>query len=97
MGDQRSLTDQLQDLIGIANKHGLYDAADYITRAISGKGDNKSVRPAQNGCRARENGVACGLRTYAGHLYCPKHQQRFVRHGDPCLKVKPGRKRHAES
>jgi hypothetical protein len=31
MPDQRSLTDQLQDLVGLANRHRLYDAADFIS------------------------------------------------------------------
>jgi hypothetical protein len=30
MNDQRSVTDQLQDLITLANKNGLYDAADWV-------------------------------------------------------------------
>ena len=30
MPDQRSVTDQMQTLIGLANKAGLYDAADWI-------------------------------------------------------------------
>lgn len=28
--DQRSLTDQLSDLVRIATEHGMYDAADHI-------------------------------------------------------------------
>lgn len=32
MNDQRPLTDQLKDLVTLANKNGLYDAADYIVR-----------------------------------------------------------------
>jgi hypothetical protein len=32
MNDQRSLTDQMRDLIPIANRKGLYDAADYIEK-----------------------------------------------------------------
>lgn len=32
--DQRSLRDQLTDLITIANRHGLYDAADFIRYTI---------------------------------------------------------------
>ena len=30
MNDQRSLTDQLETLYGLANKNGLYDAADWL-------------------------------------------------------------------
>ena len=30
MNDQRSTTDQLQSLIELANKNGLYDAADWV-------------------------------------------------------------------
>jgi len=30
MPDQRSVTDQLKDLIKFANQNGLYDAADWI-------------------------------------------------------------------
>lgn len=32
--DQRSLTDQLSTLRDIANRDGLYDAADYITEQL---------------------------------------------------------------
>jgi len=32
---QASLTDQLRELQGIANRHGLYDAADFIARSLS--------------------------------------------------------------
>jgi len=28
--DQRSVTEQLKDLIVLANQHGLYDAADWV-------------------------------------------------------------------
>jgi hypothetical protein len=31
---QDSLDDQLRDLILIANQHGMYDAADYLTHVI---------------------------------------------------------------
>lgn len=37
MNDQRSVTDQLRDLIPIANQHGLYDAADYLTAITAEK------------------------------------------------------------
>lgn len=30
MPDQRSVTDQLKDLVVLANRRGLYDAADWI-------------------------------------------------------------------
>jgi hypothetical protein len=53
---------------------------------------NDCVRAAQYGCRAIDKGVVCGERTYAGHDYCPKHQQRYLRHGDPTLTRKRGRK-----
>jgi hypothetical protein len=32
--DQRSLTEQLQDLVILANKNGLYDAADYLHQIL---------------------------------------------------------------
>lgn len=35
MPDQRSVTEQLTNLVEMANKHGLYDAADWLTRAMS--------------------------------------------------------------
>lgn len=34
MNDQRSTTEQLRDLIGIADQHGLYDAADFCRREV---------------------------------------------------------------
>lgn len=34
---QASLTDQLKELVYLANQNGLYDAADYITRALERK------------------------------------------------------------
>lgn len=34
MNDQRSTYDQLRDLVQLANRHGLYDAADFVERAI---------------------------------------------------------------
>jgi hypothetical protein len=34
---QNSLTEQLQELIPVANKLGLYDAADFLTRFTEGK------------------------------------------------------------
>lgn len=33
MNDQRSLTDQLNDLEKLAAKHGLYDAQDWVKNA----------------------------------------------------------------
>lgn len=35
MPDQRSLTDQLKDVIRLATQNGLYDAADWITQNYS--------------------------------------------------------------
>lgn len=35
MNDQRSLIEQLQDLVFIANKEGLYDAADFISNYVT--------------------------------------------------------------
>jgi hypothetical protein len=32
--DQRSLTEQLRELVLLANKAGLYDAADYVQQNI---------------------------------------------------------------
>lgn len=34
MNDQRSLQDQLQSLLQLANQNGLYDAADWLSRQI---------------------------------------------------------------
>jgi hypothetical protein len=34
VNDQRSTTEQLRDLIGIANERGLYDAADFCRREV---------------------------------------------------------------
>jgi hypothetical protein len=34
MPDQRSLVDQLRDLIPLANRAGMYDAADYIRDVV---------------------------------------------------------------
>lgn len=55
----------------------------------SGVGSEISVSPAQMACRAVEEGTVCGRRTYRGRRYCPKHWQRFMRHGDPVLKLRP--------
>jgi hypothetical protein len=33
MPDQRSVSDQLHDLVKLANERGMYDAADWITRS----------------------------------------------------------------
>jgi hypothetical protein len=35
MNDQRSVTEQLKDLIGVANKMGLYDAADFLLNTVT--------------------------------------------------------------
>lgn len=35
MNDQRSVTEQLRDLIGVANKMGLYDAADFLLNTVT--------------------------------------------------------------
>ena len=35
MADQRSTTDQLRDLIAIANQKGMYDAADYLLNVVT--------------------------------------------------------------
>lgn len=37
MNDQRSVTDQLHDLISIANSHGLYDAADWLSAFLESR------------------------------------------------------------
>lgn len=37
MNDQRSLTDQLETLYGLANKNGLYDAADWLRQRLDQK------------------------------------------------------------
>jgi hypothetical protein len=34
MPDQRAVTEQLADLIRLANEHGLYDAADWVKREL---------------------------------------------------------------
>ncbi len=38
MNDQRSTTDQLLDLVRLANEHGLYDAADAVQQLIARRG-----------------------------------------------------------
>jgi hypothetical protein len=35
MTDQRSVTEQLQDLIAVANQKGMYDAADYLLNVVT--------------------------------------------------------------
>lgn len=35
MNDQRSVTEQLRDLIAVANQKGLYDAADYLLNVVT--------------------------------------------------------------
>lgn len=35
MNDQRSLLDQLRELIELANKNGLYDAADFLAQYVA--------------------------------------------------------------
>lgn len=63
------------------------EVAAIVRACVSGGRVTFSVRAAQMACRAVEEGCVCGARTYAGHLYCPKHQMRFERHGDPVLKL----------
>jgi hypothetical protein len=41
MNDQRALNDQLQDLVGIANQHGMYDAADFLRDLLQNKPYNR--------------------------------------------------------
>jgi hypothetical protein len=42
--DQRSLIDQLKDLVPLANKHGLYDAADWLSSHLRLRDFNASLR-----------------------------------------------------
>lgn len=46
MNDQRSLADQLKDLIVLANKEGMYDAADYL-KNISSQLDAQVMQKAR--------------------------------------------------
>lgn len=46
MNDQRSLTDQLETLYGLANKNGLYDAADWLRAKLdSAKTNLQGLHP----------------------------------------------------
>jgi hypothetical protein len=36
--------------------------------------------------------AGCGARAWKDHLYCPKHQLRWMRHGDPLIVRPRGRK-----
>ena len=47
MNDQRSTYDQLLDLITLANKHGLYDAADWIRGQMDAAGLRTSEQEAK--------------------------------------------------
>lgn len=58
-----------------------YASRDLLTTSVSG---------LQKDCRARcDDGSACGSRTYRGRPYCPKHWQRYLRHGDPTITLRP--------
>lgn len=37
MPDQRSVTEQLRDLVGTANRLGMYDAADWLSLWLQGR------------------------------------------------------------
>ena len=41
--DQRSVTDQLKELMILANKHGLYDAADWLKSTLEGQNQYQST------------------------------------------------------
>lgn len=47
MNDQRSLTDQLKDLIPVATERGLYDAADYLKKQVEERSDNPKAVECQ--------------------------------------------------
>mgnify|MGYP001576706814 CR=1 FL=1 len=67
----------VEEVAAIVRTHSLDDAP------------NLSVRGAQMACQAVEEGIVCGLRTYAGRPYCKKHEMRFKRHGDPAIARRP--------
>ena len=48
MNAQKSITDQLRDLILIANEHGLYDASDYIRSMVSNTQDYYIIPKSDN-------------------------------------------------
>lgn len=62
MNDQRSTTDQLRDAVGILNREGLYDAADFIRRHV----EDVDRRAARIGCLVGAVAVSDdpGLRAY---------------------------------
>lgn len=66
MNDQRSLQDQLQDLIVVADARGLYDAVDFLRML---------VRPIQDPRRAvvRPHSCLYGSRC---PVYSPRHSGR---------------------
>jgi hypothetical protein len=71
----------------------VFDTMDELeTTHSSDEGANQFCTPAQKGCTASKEGACCGERTYAGHRFCPKHQQRYRRTGDPTLVRKRGPK-----
>lgn len=56
MPDQRSLQDQLKELRVLANKHGLYDAADYLSLVIdNGRGSVGQGTDSSSPDRDRRN------------------------------------------
>jgi hypothetical protein len=75
-------------LFALLDEIGLHRA----TSNLAEPGANVFCTGTQNGCEARIEGHACGERVYAGHRYCPKHQQRFIRTGDPTKARKRGPK-----
>lgn len=93
MNDQRSLSDQIADLLAIADERGMYDASDWLREAFQ----KEFVRGLQNSLskpRAKRRCAidGCGDRVYAAHFYCTMHRLRMERTGDPRMVRKRGRK-----
>lgn len=67
MNDQRSLTDQLRDLIVLANRAGLYDAADVVEKLLNPEPGVKSEsEPGRK--RERTPGLAGQLEVFRNAL-----------------------------
>jgi hypothetical protein len=49
MPDQRSVTDQLQTLLGLANQNGLYDAADWLQQRVPKVAEEPIPEPDDDG------------------------------------------------
>lgn len=70
MPDQRSLTDQLQDLVSLANRHHLYDAADFI-----------SIHVLHQSTAIQHRHASIYDRRVAGHMSWREVNELAKRHG----------------